>query len=215
MDLQRAIRHRGTGERRAAQGSDACDDALAPEGPFQARGAHRATDASHFRSRAGHAWTDWTAAPRTSNGRDVRVPHRTTVHHATAVSPRSSIAIDLPVADASVRQQRLRNDRQPGRPRTDRGERRADGSNRRSSQGSRQLASIATSAIEQASAGHSICHWSGRWCRIPSRHRSLCRTTYRRGFSEALKTQLGLTLRSTRGPVDILVVDQVERPTEN
>jgi uncharacterized protein (TIGR03435 family) len=34
-------------------------------------------------------------------------------------------------------------------------------------------------------------------------------------FLEALKMQLGLTLRSTRGPVDILVVDQVERPTGN
>jgi uncharacterized protein (TIGR03435 family) len=34
-------------------------------------------------------------------------------------------------------------------------------------------------------------------------------------FLEALKTQLGLTLNSTRGPVDVLVVDQVERPTEN
>jgi uncharacterized protein (TIGR03435 family) len=34
-------------------------------------------------------------------------------------------------------------------------------------------------------------------------------------FLEALKTQLGLTLKSTKGPVDILVVDQVERPTEN
>jgi uncharacterized protein (TIGR03435 family) len=34
-------------------------------------------------------------------------------------------------------------------------------------------------------------------------------------FQEALKTQSGLTLRSTKGPVDILVVDQVERPTEN
>ena len=34
-------------------------------------------------------------------------------------------------------------------------------------------------------------------------------------FLEALKTQLGLTLSSTRGPVDILVVNQVERPTEN
>jgi len=34
-------------------------------------------------------------------------------------------------------------------------------------------------------------------------------------FLEALKTQLGLTLSSTRGPVDILVVDRVERPTEN
>ena len=34
-------------------------------------------------------------------------------------------------------------------------------------------------------------------------------------FLEALKTQLGLILRSTKGPVDILVVDKVERPTEN
>jgi uncharacterized protein (TIGR03435 family) len=34
-------------------------------------------------------------------------------------------------------------------------------------------------------------------------------------FLEALKMQLGLTLSSTKGPVDILVVDQVERPTEN
>jgi uncharacterized protein (TIGR03435 family) len=34
-------------------------------------------------------------------------------------------------------------------------------------------------------------------------------------FLEALKTQLGLTLNATRGPVDVLVVDQVERPAEN
>ena len=34
-------------------------------------------------------------------------------------------------------------------------------------------------------------------------------------FLEALRTQLGLTLRSTRGAVDILVVDHVERPTDN
>jgi uncharacterized protein (TIGR03435 family) len=34
-------------------------------------------------------------------------------------------------------------------------------------------------------------------------------------FLEALKTQLGLTLNSTKGPVDVLVVDQVERPSEN
>jgi uncharacterized protein (TIGR03435 family) len=34
-------------------------------------------------------------------------------------------------------------------------------------------------------------------------------------FLEALKTQLGLTLNSTKGPVDVLIVDHVERPTEN
>jgi uncharacterized protein (TIGR03435 family) len=34
-------------------------------------------------------------------------------------------------------------------------------------------------------------------------------------FLEALNTQLGLTLRPTRGAVDILVVDRVERPTDN
>jgi uncharacterized protein (TIGR03435 family) len=34
-------------------------------------------------------------------------------------------------------------------------------------------------------------------------------------FLEALKTQLGLKLRSTRGAVDVLVVDKIERPTEN
>jgi uncharacterized protein (TIGR03435 family) len=34
-------------------------------------------------------------------------------------------------------------------------------------------------------------------------------------FLEALKTQLGLTLKSTKGPVDVLVVDQLERPAEN
>jgi uncharacterized protein (TIGR03435 family) len=34
-------------------------------------------------------------------------------------------------------------------------------------------------------------------------------------FLEALKTQLGFTLTSAKGPVDVLVVDRVERPTEN
>ena len=53
--LQRAIRHRGTGERRADQGPDAFDDALAPQGPVQAQSAHRATNASRLRSRAGEA----------------------------------------------------------------------------------------------------------------------------------------------------------------
>jgi len=34
-------------------------------------------------------------------------------------------------------------------------------------------------------------------------------------FLEALRTQLGLTLSATKGPVDILVVDHVERPADN
>jgi uncharacterized protein (TIGR03435 family) len=34
-------------------------------------------------------------------------------------------------------------------------------------------------------------------------------------FHEALKAQLGLELKSTRGPVSILIIDHVERPSEN
>jgi uncharacterized protein (TIGR03435 family) len=32
-------------------------------------------------------------------------------------------------------------------------------------------------------------------------------------FLEALRQQLGLTLKSTKGPVDVLVIDYVEHPT--
>jgi uncharacterized protein (TIGR03435 family) len=31
----------------------------------------------------------------------------------------------------------------------------------------------------------------------------------------AVEEQLGLKLESTKGPVDVLVIDHVERPTEN
>ena len=34
-------------------------------------------------------------------------------------------------------------------------------------------------------------------------------------FRDALKTQLGLELKSTRAPIEILVIDRVERPSEN
>jgi uncharacterized protein (TIGR03435 family) len=34
-------------------------------------------------------------------------------------------------------------------------------------------------------------------------------------FREALKSQLGLALKPTRAPIDILVIDRVERPSEN
>ncbi len=34
-------------------------------------------------------------------------------------------------------------------------------------------------------------------------------------FSSAFEEQLGLKLRSTRGPVDVVVIDHVERPTED
>ena len=34
-------------------------------------------------------------------------------------------------------------------------------------------------------------------------------------FLEALQQQLGLRLKSTKGPVDVLVIDHVQHPTEN
>jgi uncharacterized protein (TIGR03435 family) len=34
-------------------------------------------------------------------------------------------------------------------------------------------------------------------------------------FTTALQEQLGLTLESTRGPVDVLVIDSIQQPTEN
>jgi len=34
-------------------------------------------------------------------------------------------------------------------------------------------------------------------------------------FSAALQEELGLKLESTRGPVDVLVIDSVQQPTDN
>ena len=34
-------------------------------------------------------------------------------------------------------------------------------------------------------------------------------------FREALKSQLGLELKAIHAPIDILVIDHVERPSEN
>jgi uncharacterized protein (TIGR03435 family) len=34
-------------------------------------------------------------------------------------------------------------------------------------------------------------------------------------FPAALQEELGLKLESTRGPVDVLVIDSVQQPTEN
>jgi uncharacterized protein (TIGR03435 family) len=34
-------------------------------------------------------------------------------------------------------------------------------------------------------------------------------------YSTALQEQLGLKLESTRGPVDVLVIDSVQQPSEN
>jgi uncharacterized protein (TIGR03435 family) len=34
-------------------------------------------------------------------------------------------------------------------------------------------------------------------------------------FIEAVREQLGMKLEATRGPVQVLVVDKVERPSEN
>jgi uncharacterized protein (TIGR03435 family) len=34
-------------------------------------------------------------------------------------------------------------------------------------------------------------------------------------FPEALQKQLGLKLKSAKGPMDVLIIDHVEHPTEN
>ena len=123
------------------------------------------------------------------------------------------LSIDLPVADTSVRQHRLHDDWR-GRPRTDRGERRANGSNRRSAQ----------NPTHRHRSPHPRPNWSSgtfdmslEWSVVSDTVQAsiAVQDDMPLRFLEALKTQLGLTLSSTKGPVDILVVDQVARPTEN
>jgi uncharacterized protein (TIGR03435 family) len=51
------------------------------------------------------------------------------------------------------------------------------------------------------------------WMHDPSGDDAIADNTA--NFREALKSQLGLELRSTHAPIDILVIDHVERPSEN